>query len=276
MFTNYSIFYSDIKNHGIEYAVEHTVKLGFDAVEFLGYPKCFSAPSALSSTAKLLAENGLKVSCYSEGINLLDTSRATRSELETHLFKCADAAAELGSPYFHHTLVLPLALPSNAPAYCDILPTILNSAEKVARYCERLGLTCLYEPQGMYFNGEGLKIFFDEMKKRCQNIGICGDVGNSLFVDYSPNLIFDNFAKEIKHVHLKDYFISDAPFEGAKCYKTRGGRWLSDAPLGKGAVDIPYCLARLREQNYCGDYSFEVEGSDEVMKNATEYVKNLF
>ena len=113
------------------------------------------------------------------------------------------------------------------------------------------------------------------MKKRCPNIGICGDVGNSLFVDYSPSLVFDNFAPYIKHVHLKDYYISDEPLENERNYKTLGGKYLRDAALGEGKVDIAYCLTKLREQNYRGDFAFEVEGSDEVMKKAMDYVKKL-
>ena len=180
-FTNYAQFHEDLKDRGIEYAVEHTVKMGFDSVEFLGLSK---AAQEASDTSRLLSSLGVGVTCFSVGINLLDTTKRTRAEHEAYLFRCADAAAILGSPYLHHTLVLPLVLPKNAPALADIFSSIVNSAEKVANHCEKIGITCLYEPQGMYFNGAGLELFYNEMKKRCKNIGICGDVGNSLFVDH--------------------------------------------------------------------------------------------
>lgn len=269
MFTNYSLFYSDIKTRGVEYAIEHTAKLGFDAVEFLALPeeKC-----NVSTAKKELSAASLKVSCYSVCANLLS---GNTQKTETLLLKYADVAAELGSTYFHHTLVSPLVLPQNAPSFSEVLPIVVRSAEKIANHCEKLGITCLYEPQGMYVNGEGLKRFFEEMKKRCRNIGICGDVGNSLFVDYSPSLIFDELAPYIKHVHLKDYKIKNEKSSEGKAYRSLGGKWLYDAPLGSGDVDISHCLSKLREQNYCGDFAFEVEGSDEVMKKAVEYVKNM-
>ena len=271
-FTNYAQFHEDLKSRGIEYAAEHTLEMGFDSVEFLGLSK---AAKEASKTAELLSSLGLSVSCFSEGINLIDTTKRTRAEHEEHLFRCADAAAELGSPFLHHTLVLPLALPTNAPALADIFESIVNSAEKVANYCESLGLVCLYEPQGMYFNGTGLEIFYDEMKKRCGNIGICGDVGNSLFVDHSPSLVFDRFASDIKHVHLKDYYVTDAPREGVKNYKTLGGKYLSDLELGAGAVDIPYCMKKLKEVGYAGAYSFEIICGDGEMKKAVRYFEKV-
>lgn len=271
-FTNYSQFHEDLKARGIEYAAEHTVTLGFDSVEFLGLTQ---AAKDSAATARVLSSHGLSVSCFSEGINLLDTSRRSLSEMIDHLCRCGDAAAELGSPYLHHTIVLPLALPPNAPELSEILPRMSDAAERVANYCEKLGLICLYEPQGMYFNGKGLEIFFDEMKKRCRNIGICGDVGNSLFVDYSPSIVFDKFATQVKHVHLKDYFVTDAPRENVKSYKTLGGKYLSDAELGAGAVDIPYCMSKLQDAGYSGAYSFELTGDDETVKKAVEYFKNV-
>lgn len=271
--TNYGQFHEDLKFRGIEYAAEHTVTMGFDSVEFLGLSQ---AAKDSAATARILSSLGLSVSCFSEGINLLDTSRRSLSEMIDHLCRCGDAAAELGSPYLHHTIVLPLALPPNAPEFSEILPRMSDAAERVANYCEKLGLICLYEPQGMYFNGKGLEIFFEEMKKRCRNIGICGDVGNSLFVDHSPSLVFDRFASEVKHVHLKDYYVTDDPREGAKNYKTLGGKYLSDAELGAGAVDIPCCMQKLKEVGYNGAYSFEITCSDETMKKAMEYVKNIF
>lgn len=269
-FANYAQFNEDRRIRGIEYAAEHTVELGFEAVEFLGLS---NASGESSKAAELLSSLGLSVSCFSQGINLLDTTQCTRAEHEEHLFRCADAAAELGSPYLHHTLVLPLALPSNAPTFEDIFHGIVNSAEKVANYCEKLGIVCLYEPQGMYFNGTGLEIFYGEMKKRCGNVGICGDVGNSLFVDYSPNLVFEKFASDIKHIHLKDYYVYEAPRENVKNYKTLRGKYLNDAELGAGAVDIPYCVQKLKEVGYVGDYAFEIICDDETMKNAINYFK---
>jgi sugar phosphate isomerase/epimerase len=142
----------------------------------------------------------------------------------------------------------------------------------VANYCEQLGLICLYEPQGMYVNGEGLAVFYREMKQRCQNVGICGDVGNSLFVDYDPRRIFDEFAAEIKHVHLKDYRREQASDGG---YPTRGGYRLFDVALGDGHVDILYCLQRLRKIGYRGAYSLEIGGADEVLRAAIAYTQHM-
>ena len=33
-FVNYSLFYSDLKKHGLEFAARHSRELGFDALQF--------------------------------------------------------------------------------------------------------------------------------------------------------------------------------------------------------------------------------------------------
>ena len=58
-------------------------------------------------------------------------------------------------------------------------------------------------------------------------------------------------------------------------YKTLGGKYLSDAELGVGVVDIPYCMQKLKEVGYDGAYSFEIICGDEEMKNAVDYFKKV-
>ena len=276
-FTNYYIFKDDLDAHGIEYAAEHTCKLGFDSVEFLDFysddEPILPDRVDIDETRRTLDKYGLDVSCYSVGINILELGREKSVDI---LMKHAKAAAKLGSPFLHHTLVFPLTLPENAPSYEEILDTVVDSAKVVADGCAKLGITCIYEPQGMYFNGiDGLGGFFERIKALCPGVGICGDFGNSLFVDVDPKGVISTFAPNIKHVHIKDYTLSESPMEGIDGYVSRGGTYIYETGLGTGAVDFSYGFNEIKKFDYDGAISFEFYADDAEMCRSIEYVKGL-
>ncbi|MBO5295182.1 MAG: sugar phosphate isomerase/epimerase [Clostridia bacterium] len=274
--TNYNTFQADVLSHGLEYAVRHSVDLGFDAVEFLD--TCRMGDSILPTLGEakdvkaLLDRYGLGVSCYSVGVQLLcDDPTATEKALFAHI----DFAAAIGSKLFHHTIVPVLTLPADAPSYEDVMQKILPYAEHIASYCTSRGLTCLYEPQGMYFNGiQGLKPFLAKMKQAGHRVGLCGDFGNSLFVDVAPDAIFDEFIGDIKHVHVKDYLVSDTEIDGKHTdFCSKGGRWIYEADMGEGSVKLDRCFDALRAVNYDGAVSFEFVADDETNKKAMQLVR---
>lgn len=258
--TNYEPFYFDSLQKGVDFAAAHTLALGFDSVELLATSPIF--PFTEKELKHALSANGLPVTCFSVGLNLYAETESERRAAEATLCGFAETAALLGSPILHHTLLTPVALWEGAPDFSAVLSPVLDSAERVARHCEALGLACIYEPQGMFFNGEGFSLFFDEMKKRAANVGICGDVGNPLFVDADPKALFAKHAADIKHVHLKNYRIADEPFKTGKCYPSRAGRYLQNAPLSEGALDLAAILAPLGKAGYMGAFALEVSGED--------------
>lgn len=261
--SNYTTFFKDIKVHGVEYAVDRTVKLGFEAVEILGSARpsrWIKNREMLLSLKQLLAENQLAVSCYSAVVDLLSENA---DDVVEHALTHIEYAAEIGSPYFHHTLVPGLVMSSDLPSFDEAFERVIDNATKIATACNRHGIVCLYEPQGLYFNGvSGLKKLIGEVRKRGCNVGVCGDVGNSLFVDCQPVDIFKEFAADIRHVHVKDYSIYTEPCDG--CYKSVGGKYLLPAEVGEGDIDIKSCLSCL--DNYDGFISFEFEADDEEIK----------
>ena len=271
-FSSYSRFSLDLKHHGLEYAAEHAAALGFDSVEFLGLSPAADDPARVR---EILRRNGLTVSCYSVAATLRDTPKRTKAEAMEILRRSAELAAEIGSPYLHHTVVSSIAVDRGAPPFEGILEELLDAAEEIARYAESLGLTVLYEPQGMYVNGDGLDRFFGEMQKRCKSVGICGDVGNSLFVDHAPEQVFLRFSREIRHVHLKDYAVFRSPKEDETCYETRGGLYLAERELGRGEVQLAKCIASLKAAGYTGAYSLETLGDDESTKRELAYARSL-
>ena len=61
--TNYEQFFRDIPQKGLTYAAEHTLALGFNAVEFLCYT--LSPDFDVKEAKEVLTAYGLPVSCFS-------------------------------------------------------------------------------------------------------------------------------------------------------------------------------------------------------------------
>ncbi|MBQ9760172.1 MAG: sugar phosphate isomerase/epimerase [Clostridia bacterium] len=273
--TNYNLFRSDLYQNGLAYAAEHSARLGFDSVEMLVLLNSQKPPLLdvinPQETRRILEHFGQSVACYSVAAQLYTEDVHA---VEETLCRNAELAAALGSPYFHHTLLL--GSPPNAPTYDEVFDGIVASAERVAKYCNSLGLTALYEPQGKYFNGiDGLGRFYKELKSRGLQVGICNDLGNSLFADVSPTEVTQVFATEVKHVHIKDYIMASEPFADQKCWKTVKGNWFAECEIGHGVVDHRACFDILRRADYEGAISLEIEGNDETMLSAIAYVKSL-
>ena len=272
-FANYTTFEKDFRLFGLEYAVDHTKKLGLDAVEFICLPRVkryiFERREDARTAKKLLDSRSLAVSCYSMYVDLLNGERGD-FELVLHNIDCA---AELGSPYFHHTFIPSAVYPSPRPSYETALSAVLEKAEIIAERCAGYGITCLYEPQGLYMNGvEGLSGILSEMKKRHSNVGICGDTANSFFVDTPPEDIYSAFKDDIKHIHVKDYLVSE-PDGGESRYKSRDGKYIREVALGSGSVDFKKLFSLLPD--YSGDISMEFDAPDEEMRIAIGYIQSL-
>jgi len=77
-------------------------------------------------------------------------------------------------------------------------------------------------------------------------IGLCVDTGHFNTVHVNPLKIIDEFSDRIHGVHVKDLV------EGA------GGEW-SDAVVGRGDLDLPALVAKLREIGFNGVFSLEYE-----------------
>lgn len=261
-FCFYSGFNQMLQAQGLEETARWAQEKGFCSVEFLqlsveNWHAGVETPTQAKQVKQGLKNYGLTTACYSVGVNLLNGQDAIN-----RLKEQAVLAAELGSPYLHHTLIDSLVLPPESPSFDEVFDRILDAASEVALYCQSLGLTCLYEEQGMYFNGvKNFGRFFNEIIKRCSNVGICGDFGNIFFADESPETFFKTFKSHIKHVHVKD-FAQRSEIDGLPdqdCWlKTKGGSFLKDVPLGEGIIPIKACFQQLREADYRGKFSLEL------------------
>lgn len=272
IFTNYTQFYRDRSARGIEYAASHTRALGFNGVEYFGRAHAQILPEA-GRERQVLDREGLTVSCYSILAQLFTSDQKT---VEEQMARHVEAAAILGSPYLHHTLFPPISMKTVTESCREVFEGVVDLAERIAKRCHDYGITCLYEPQGVYFNGVvGLSKIYEELKARGCDVGICGDFGNSLFVDVDPVEIFDHFASEIRHVHMKDYRMIGRGASDESAYESLSGKRFLDAPLGEGVVDFVHGFRVLRSVGYDGAVSFELEGGDDTLCRSLARIKSV-
>ena len=270
-FTSYFGFSADLSARGAEAAAAHAAALGYDSVELLSsytaktlFPRQYPA----ADVRRALDAHGLTVACYSLYAHLLAKEE---EELYREFAEHVAYARALGTPYMHYTL-RPGERTEEDPGFGEMLAAILPRAATIADMAKKEGIVCLFEPQGRYFNGvEGLTAFYRAISERCENVGICGDMGNSLFVDCAPGDIFRALGSEIRHVHIKDYVISDTPL--GKAGRSSGGRYLADAVPGRGSIDFESCFSVLRKVGYDGAIAFEFASSDEEVKETMAYVR---
>ena len=269
---SYTPFYRDRKNHGIEYAARHASKLGFDGVEYLTRVPLGMLPIANQERA-VLDSYGLNVACYSVFLQLFG---ADESVLMEQVKREIEAAAILGSKLFHHTLFPPCSMSGVCNTYDEVFSSIVGLADRIANECTRQGLRCLYEPQGVYFNGvRGLSKILGELRRRGAQIGVCGDLGNSLFVDEDPSEVVEAFADDILHVHVKDYRVTDRIETDKKAYTSLSGKQIYEAIPGEGSVDLRRCFRTLRGAGYDGAVSLEFDGNDDLILESLRFLKAI-
>ncbi|MBO5071181.1 MAG: sugar phosphate isomerase/epimerase [Roseburia sp.] len=258
-FAMYAGFSKKVIENGIEDAAKYALQLGFSSVEFLANSFCEEKTPILDlASAKMarevLDQYQLPVACYSVFSNLWKNPDG-----EKYLMKQVEIAAALGAPYLHHTLLPWISLPEDAPGYGEAIEETVKAAARIADYANTFGITCIYEDQGYYVNGvEGFKGFWDKMKERCENIGICGDLGNILFVNEKPQDFLAAYIKDICHVHVKDYLWKKSDTSPGRYWtEAKDNSWLRDTMIGDGVIDFEICMNILKNAGYQGYFSLE-------------------
>lgn len=280
-FSMYTRFSDIIAEKGMEQATEYASKLGFTSVEMYedvvsGEKYVIPDVAAAIKAKAVLKEKGLSVACYSVYADIWKSE-----ETVNELMQLVEIAAELGSPYFHHTLLPGGGLQGTPSSYEEGIRAAVDAAARIADYAAGFGITCIYEDQGQYVNGvKGFCGFWTEIKKRCRNVGICGDLGNILYVNETPESFLEAFVKDICHIHVKDYLWKKSPVSPGKYWNQgRGDNWLRDTMVGSGVVDFEACMKTLKEAGYHGAFALELghpEPYEAGVQQAMEYLKRYW
>ncbi len=277
---------SFVRNYAIdesfEKALDVALEVGCSGIEILeayNYPEVVPDMQTALEYKKLLDEKGLTLDCYTVGASLLrpeDDTYDSESALK-FVLKYVEIAKAMGARYFQHTLIGNAVYDKNTYVedFDSVLEKLLPFAYKIADECNKLGMTVLYEPQGVYVNGkENFTKFYNAMKAAGKNVGVCGDMGNTFACDWRPEDFFDCFKHEIKHLHAKNMYIFSPEEKVQGASVSRSGTQRKPAPLFEGSADIRYCIKTMMDLGYDDCISLEGYYTD-FLKEAPLEIKAL-
>ena len=191
---------------------------------------------------------GVALPCLSMLANL--TGEGRFSEIE-RLKAYAELAALMEIPLLHHTIYPPLK-PEDVRSADELAEEAASAAREVYDYAQKLGVRCIYEDQGLAFNGiEGFGKFLETLDRPA---GVVLDLGNVAFVGEKPAAFAKKYLDRIVHVHVKDYLINrDVPAQ----YLLADGTKIAPTALGKGDMAIAGALEIVMNSGYKGWFMLE-------------------
>ena len=191
---------------------------------------------------------GIKLPCFSTLAEL--TGERRFAEIE-RLKQYAELLALMEIPLLHHTIYPPLK-PEDVRSADELAEEAAAAAREVYDYAESLGVKCVYEDQGLAFNGiEGFAKFLDALDRPA---GVVLDLGNVAFVGEKPADFAKKYLDRIVHVHVKDYYINrDVPAQ----YTLADGTEIAPVALGGGDMEIAEALEIVVKSGYKGWFMLE-------------------
>jgi len=154
-------------------------------------------------------------------------------------------------PLLHHTIYPPLK-PNDARPAEALAEEAASAAREVYDFAESIGVRCVYEDQGLAFNGfDGFGTFYDALRRPA---GVVLDLGNVAFVGEKPAPFAEKYIDRIVHVHVKDYFINR---DVRAHYELADGTKIAPAPLGEGDMQLAEALRILKKHGYSGWFMLE-------------------
>lgn len=281
-FSFYSGFGSFLSKYGIEETAKRACDLGFSGVEFCYFltDKNSLSVETAKEYKKVLDRYGLAVPCFTCATSVVEMKKPDKINEDNVRGICnyLDVAAALGAPVFHHTVCYATVYEKVDAEYESMLELAVKGCKTVARYADKLGIKVIYEPQGFVFNGvEGLGPLLERVKEECPNVGICGDVGNTIFFDEFADGLFEKYPADVLHVHIKDMVIFDSDHDmgDRRHYITRSGKKVIEVPIGTGDIKLNRIFKALKSVGYDGYFSIENFKIDDYENNVRSNMENI-
>lgn len=260
--------------------IKKTKELGFDVIEFAGFPDLPDGETPLSFAPRVREacdEVGLKVASYTIWADFMNGSNGDWEAEVERLKDEVRVAQVLGCPAMRHDATWGFPKETQgAKGFDDALPILIKGCRAVTEFAADLGVKTMVENHG----------FFAQDSERVEklvngvdhpNFGVLVDMGNFLCVDENPAQAVGRLMPYAFHVHAKDfhYKCGSLPDPGEGWFRSRGGNYLRGAIIGHGEVPITQCLRIMKDHGYDGVLSIEFEGLEEPIKAIEIGLANL-
>lgn len=255
-------------------------KMGFDVIEFAGFPQLPEGETALSFAPRVREycdELGIRVANYTIWADFLTGSNG---DLQAEIERVKDevrVAHLLGAPGMRHDSSWGWPTTKiGARGFDDALPILIEGCRAITEFAADLGIKTMVENHG-YFCQDSERIEKLVNGVDHPNFGVLLDMGNFLVADEDPAQAVGRLLPYTFHVHAKDFHFKSGneanPGEG--WFVSRAGNYLRGAILGHGVVPIVQILGVLKAANYSGVLSIEFEGMEEPLQAISISLENL-
>ena len=268
--------------------IKQAKEMGFDVIEFAGFPNIPEGETALSFAPKvreMCEEVGIKVANYTIGADFINGSSGN---LEAEIERVKDevrVAKILGAPGMRHdaTRGWPVGK-KGARGFDQALPILVEGCRAITEFGAELGIKTMVENHG-YFCQDSERVEKLVNGVNHPNFGVLLDMGNFLVVDEDPVQAVGRLMPYAFHVHAKDFHVKSGnePSPGKGWFLSRGGNYLRGAIVGHGVVPIMQMLKIMKRANYSGVLSIEFEGMEDPLKaipigleNLRRYVESVY
>lgn len=268
--------------------IKKTKEMGFDVIEFAGFPELPEGETALTFAPKVREacdEVGLTVANYTIWADFINGSNGDWKAEAERLKDEVRVAQILGCSGMRHdaTWGFP-AEKKGARGFDEALPTLIKGCRAVTEFAADLGIKTMIENHGFFAQDS------DRVEKLINgvdhpNFGLLLDMGNFLCVDEDPATAAGKLMPYTFHVHAKDFHYKSGmePSPGQGWFMSRGGNYLRGSIIGHGVVPITQCLKIMKSHGYNGVLSIEFEGMEEPVQaigiglaNLRSYVASVY
>jgi len=237
-------------------------ELGFDAIEFtdLTPPENVSQKDFALSLKKEAEENGIEISCYSVGANMLAEDLGAEVE---RVKAQVDVAEALGVKLFRHDASF--SFPGTYKGFINVVDVIADGCRRITEYAATKGIRTMIENHGFFCqDSDRAELLVNTVAH--ENFGLLVDMGNFLCVDEDPTLAVSRTAQYAFNVHAKDFIFKNGAegIPGDGFIQTRAGNFIRGTVVGHGIVPIRQCVRILKNRGYDGYLTLEFEGPERI------------
>ena len=260
--------------------IKQTKEMGFDVIEFAGFPNLTGGETALSFAPRVREfcdEVGIKVTNYTIWADFLNGSNG---DVNAEIERVKDevrVAKILGAPGMRHDSSWGWPkTKQGARGFDDALPILIQGCRAITEFGAELGIKTMVENHG-YFCQDSERVEKLVHGVDHPNFGVLLDMGNFLVVDEDPAQAVGRLMPYAFHVHAKDFHVKSGnePSPGQGWFLSRGGNYLRGATLGHGDVPIVQILRIMKNANYAGVLSIEFEGMEDPLQAIPIGLENL-
>jgi sugar phosphate isomerase/epimerase len=235
--------------------IECAAKFGYDGIDLRGLAgemavyKLPEFSTDAAETKRKIADAGLKVSCFSSGVQIYSTANFEKNEAEIAAY--AKLCAEFETPYIRVFGGKIGDTPRD-----QAVQTAAGHLRKLAATAKEHGATLLLETHDDWTSCDHVRQVVEAADSDA--VGVLWDVHHPYrMLGEQPEHSWETFGKWVKYTHVKDSRLNGASGEG-KVAKN-GEPSFTYCLTGEGDIPLKRIVDVLRQGGYDGYYTLEWE-----------------